>query len=156
MSPIGCYQIVAILYRPDRLRLKAPDHFRQPRRHQIDWQSNRNPKTDAATSRLRMIGPGDIWSDDPNDPAYNRLIAAPNGRDHGFTHEDLRRADPVYDVVCVLDFNLDEPKPGRGSAIFLHVWRAPRHPTAGCIAFSRTNLLDIIANWTPRSRVFVQ
>jgi L,D-peptidoglycan transpeptidase YkuD (ErfK/YbiS/YcfS/YnhG family) len=46
--------------------------------------------------------------------------------------------------------------PGRGSAIFLHVWRRPRHPTAGCIAFARADLAFILARWTPRSRVVVR
>jgi L,D-peptidoglycan transpeptidase YkuD (ErfK/YbiS/YcfS/YnhG family) len=45
---------------------------------------------------------------------------------------------------------------GRGSAIFLHVWRRPRHPTAGCIAFRRADLAWILARWTPRCRVAVE
>jgi L,D-peptidoglycan transpeptidase YkuD (ErfK/YbiS/YcfS/YnhG family) len=43
--------------------------------------------------------------------------------------------------------------PGRGSAIFLHVWRKPRHPTAGCIAFARDDLAWILAHWQRASRV---
>ena len=56
----------------------------------------------------------------------------------------------------MLDWNRHPPIAGRGSAIFLHVWRAPRQPTAGCIAFRREDLAWILARWTPRSRVLVR
>ena len=97
------------------------------------------------------IGPCDGWSDDPADPGYNRPVRLP----HRFGHEALRRADRQYDLVAVLDWNRAPIVPGRGSAIFLHVWRRPRHPTAGCIAFRRADLAFILARWTPRSRVRV-
>ena len=35
--------------------------------------------------------------------------------------------------------------PGRGSAIFLHVWRGPRHPTAGCIALTNGEMREVWA-----------
>lgn len=97
------------------------------------------------------IGPRDGWSDDPADPAYNRRVRRP----HGFGHERLRRADRQYDLVAVLDWNRDPAVAGRGSAIFLHVWRGPRRPTAGCVAFRARDLAWILARWTPRSRVVV-
>ncbi len=73
-----------------------------------------------------------------------------------FGCEALRRADPLYDLVGVLDFNRGPVVAGAGSAIFLHVWRKPRHPTEGCIAFARGDLVRILAGWTPRSRVVVR
>jgi len=85
-----------------------------------------------------VIGPRDIWSDDPRDPAYNQQTRVTT---NGYSHERLMRADPLYDLIGVLDFNLTNPKPGAGSAIFLHVWRKPRHPTEGCIAFDLRDLL---------------
>jgi L,D-peptidoglycan transpeptidase YkuD (ErfK/YbiS/YcfS/YnhG family) len=104
------------------------------------------------TGGARAIGPRDGWSDDPRDPGYN----APVRRPHRFRHEALRRADRLYDAVAVLDWNRHPPVPGRGSAIFLHLWRKPRHPTEGCIAFARRDLDWILARWTPRSRVVVR
>jgi L,D-peptidoglycan transpeptidase YkuD (ErfK/YbiS/YcfS/YnhG family) len=101
---------------------------------------------------FQPIGPRDGWSDDPGDPAYNRRIRRP----HGFGHEALRRADRLYDLVAVLDYNRHPPDPGRGSALFLHVWRKPRHPTAGCIAFRAGDLAWILSRWTARSRVVVR
>jgi len=98
------------------------------------------------------IRPWMEWCDDPGDPRYNQLIRR---RDAGGV-ERLRRADPLYDVIGVLDWNRDPPEPGRGSAIFLHVWRGPRRPTAGCVAFRRRDLLWILDRWDPRSRVIVR
>jgi L,D-peptidoglycan transpeptidase YkuD (ErfK/YbiS/YcfS/YnhG family) len=108
--------------------------------------------------RDRLPGPGapihprDGWSDDPEDPAYNRQVRRP----HRFRHEVLARADPMYDLVAVLDWNRHPAVKDRGSAIFLHVWRRPRHPTAGCIAIRRADLAWILARWTPRDRVVVR
>lgn len=98
------------------------------------------------------IGPCDGWSDDPVDPEYNRPVRRP----HPFSHEALRRADPQYDLVGVIDWNSAPVRPGAGSAVFLHIWRRPRHPTAGCIAFRREDLVWILARWTPQSRVLVR
>jgi L,D-peptidoglycan transpeptidase YkuD (ErfK/YbiS/YcfS/YnhG family) len=100
----------------------------------------------------RAIGPRDGWSDDPADPAYNTPVRLPRAA----RAEALHRPDPLYDIVAVLDWNRAPVVPGRGSAIFLHVWRAPRHPTAGCIAFAARDLAWILAHWTPRSRVVVR
>ncbi len=97
------------------------------------------------------IGLRDAWCDDPAAPSYNRLVL----RDGPGT-EKLRRPDPLYDLIGVLDFNMDPVTPGLGSAIFLHGWRKPRHPTAGCIAFARNDLRHILSHWTPRSRIVIR
>ncbi|MEL7214379.1 MAG: L,D-transpeptidase family protein [Pseudomonadota bacterium] len=102
--------------------------------------------------RGTAIGPRDLWCDDPTDPAYNTACHVPRRG----SHERLRRADGLYDLVGVLDYNRALIVPGRGSAIFLHVWRGPRRQTEGCIAFRRLDLLWIARTWTSRSRVRVQ
>lgn len=84
------------------------------------------------------IGPRDLWSDDVKDASYNLPVRAP----HSFGHEALRRPDPLYDLVLVTDWNMSAT-PGRGSAIFVHTWRRPGYPTAGCVAFAQPDLLWI-------------
>lgn len=101
---------------------------------------------------IQPIRPFDLWSDDPADPNYNRLVRPP----HRFSHEAMQRADGLYNLVAVLDWNRHPVVPGRGSAIFLHVWRRPRHPTVGCIAFAPADLGWILAHWQRHSRVMVQ
>nr|WP_269751657.1 L,D-transpeptidase family protein [Pseudophaeobacter flagellatus] len=124
-TPIGVHHVVGLYYRPDRMTRPAP------------W--------------ARAIGPGDLWSDDGSDSHYNTHVTAP----YHHSHEHLRRADPLYDLVLVLDWNWPVATPGRGSAIFIHQWRRPGYPTEGCIAFSRANLHWLAARVQPGSRVVV-
>lgn len=98
------------------------------------------------------IGLNDLWSDDPKDPNYNQLV---HSVAHPFSHEPLRRADPLYNALGVLTYNWPDATPGKGSAIFLHIWRKPRHRTEGCVAFGERNLLKILSRWTQKSRVVV-
>jgi L,D-peptidoglycan transpeptidase YkuD (ErfK/YbiS/YcfS/YnhG family) len=98
------------------------------------------------------IGPCDLWSDDPRDARYNSRVRAP----HSFSHERLRRADPLYNLVLVTDWNLSPAVPGRGSAIFVHRWRRRGAPTAGCIALRPGDLLWVARRLTPRSRLVVR
>lgn len=118
-------------------------------RHRIEMVLHRRDRLVAPGG---VIGPRDGWSDDPGDPSYNRPVRRP----HPFGHEVLRRADGQYDLVAVLDWNRAPVTPGRGSAIFLHVWRRPRYPTAGCIAFRRADLAFVLARMGPRGRVVIR
>ncbi len=99
----------------------------------------------------RVIGLRDAWCDDPEDPRYNTAILT-----DVMGEEQLRRPDPLYDIVAVLNYNRDPVRNGEGSAIFMHCWRKPRHPTAGCIAFAKPDLVWILAHWTTRSRVVIR
>ncbi len=124
-TPAGVMQITGLWYRPDRLPPPAP------------W--------------ARTIGPGDLWCDAPGDPAYNHHVRAPLA----VSHERLRRADPLYDVILTTDWNWPDARPGRGSAIFLHQWRRPHFGTEGCIAFARRDLIHIASRAQPGTRVIV-
>lgn len=57
--------------------------------------------------------------------------------------ETLRRADRLYDLVLLTDWNWPQAQRGAGSAIFLHRWRRPGYPTEGCVAFRPDHLLWI-------------
>lgn len=112
-TPKGVHRIVGMLYRPDRMARPT------------DWAV--------------PIGPRDLWSDDPRDENYNLMVRAP----HGYSHEALRRADPLYDLIIVTDWNWPRAEYAAGSAIFMHQWRRPGIPTAGCIGLSRKSLHQI-------------
>ena len=115
------------------------------------WRADRRPRPRGPLP-ARPIGPAEGWSDDPADPLYNCRVAWPCRH----SAERLRRADPLYDLVAITDFNRAPAQRGAGSAIFLHVWRGPHRPTAGCVAFRADHLAWILARWTPRSRVVIQ
>ena len=127
-TPAGAHRIVGLLYRPDRVAKAALPRWAVP------------------------LGPGDLWSDDPADPDYNLMVRAP----HGYGHERLARADPQYDIILVTDWNWPQARAGRGSAIFVHVRRGPGHPTAGCIALARADLLWIARRIAHASRIVVK
>lgn len=112
-TPRGIHGIVGMLYRPDRMAQPA------------DWAV--------------PILPGDLWSDDPRHEDYNLLVRAP----YGYSHEKLRRADPLYDLVLITDWNWPRAERGRGSAIFIHQHRRAGYPTEGCVALRRDHLLWI-------------
>ena len=108
------------------------------------WRADRLAKPDGPLD-FQPIAADMYWDDDPASPHYNTLRrGAPP--EHP---ERLLRADHVYDVVVPLGFNDDPIDPGRGSAIFLHVARPERTPTAGCVALAIDDLLEVLALLTP-------
>ena len=129
ITPKGVFRLLEVRYRPDRIDLGQ-----------------------LAVPSIPIL-PGDIWSDDPNDPFYNQPLKTMS---HPYSHEAMRRADPLYDAVGVLDFNHPNATAGRGSAIFMHIWRKPRHPTEGCIAFSNVDFGEILLRWQDRSRIIIR
>lgn len=125
-TPRGVHRIVGLLYRPDRIARPT------------DWAV--------------PIRPGDLWSDDPGHEDYNLMVRAP----YTYSHEGLRRADPLYDLVLLTDWNWPRAEKGRGSAIFLHRWRRPGFPTEGCVAFRPDHLRWIVGRLTYDSRLIVR
>ncbi len=120
-TPAGLLPLRRVLYRADRL-----------------------PRPRAAVP-VSPLAPHDGWCDDPSDSAYNRPVKLP----YAAGHEELWRADAVYDVIGVLGWNdappVRGPGPAPGSAIFLHLARPDRAPTAGCIALDHADLLALLA-----------
>ncbi|WP_417246418.1 L,D-transpeptidase family protein [Celeribacter sp.] len=98
------------------------------------------------------IGPRDLWCDATDHPAYNHLTRAP----FKASHERMRRADRLYDLVLITNWNWPDATPGKGSAIFVHRWRKPRHPTEGCVAFRADHLRWIAERVTPRTRLIIR
>ena len=89
---------------------------------------------------LRPIKAHMGWCDDPDDPNYNRPIRLPARA----RHEELMRADGLYDLVLILDHNRQPRSRGLGSAIFFHLTRGEYDPTAGCVAISRAQMLRLL------------
>lgn len=124
-TPRGIHRIVGMLYRPDRI--KQPTDWAQP------------------------IRVGDLWSDASGQDDYNLPVRAP----YAHSHENLRRGDPMYDLILITDWNFPEAKTDKGSAIFVHQWRGPGKPTAGCVAFRRDHLSWISQRIRPNSRLVI-
>lgn len=91
---------------------------------------------------MRRIRPDMLWCDQPKDANYNRLVKAPFRP----SHEEMARADGLYDICLVLDWNITSRQRERGSAIFLHLIRPGYEPTAGCIAVSLPHMRRLLAH----------
>jgi len=116
-TPLGRFPIRLVLYRADRTS---------------------RPRVPLPVHAIRET---DGWCDDPEDRNYNRLVRLPSPR----SAEGLKRDDHLYDLILVLGYN-DRPRiKGKGSAIFVHLARPCYAPTEGCIAFSRRDLLAVLA-----------
>ncbi len=124
-TPYGTHRLVGMLYRPDRMTRPA------------EW--------------ALPIRPGDLWSDDPKHEDYNLMVRAP----YPYSHERLRRADPLYDLVILTDWNWPFAVKGRGSAIFIHQWRRKGFPTEGCIALRRDHLRWLAPRIRHASRLII-
>ena len=124
-TPAGAHRLVGMLYRADRLAKPA------------GW--------------ALPVGPFDLWSDAPDDTDYNHPVRTP----YPHSHERLHRPDRLYDLILLTDWNWPQAQPGHGSAIFVHIWRKPRHPTAGCVAFARRDLLWIAPRIRPQTRLVI-
>jgi L,D-peptidoglycan transpeptidase YkuD (ErfK/YbiS/YcfS/YnhG family) len=120
-TPAGKLGLVSVLYRADRLR---------------------RPATALPAVPIR---PDAGWCDDPVDRRYNRPVRLP----YAARHERLWRDDGLYDIVVVLDYNFERPKPGAGSAIFFHIATPDFAPTAGCVAVRLNDMRQILARAGP-------
>lgn len=120
-TPIGRWPVRQALYRADRMR---------------------RPRTSLP---LRRIRPGDGWCDAPHDRNYNRPVRLP----YPTSAEEMWRRDALYDLVIVIGYNDRPRRRGAGSAIFVHLARAEMTPTAGCLAFMRRHLIQLVAAMRP-------
>jgi D-alanyl-D-alanine dipeptidase len=84
----------------------------------------------------------DVWVDDPSSPRYNQWL---KGVPTAESHEKMRRNDHLYRLGVVINYNTDPIVAGFGSAIFLHIWKAPGQSTAGCVAMAEPELQKIVA-----------
>ena len=114
-TPIGIFKIIKILYRPDKI-----GNFK-------------------FKLKSEAIKENDGWCDDINSELYNQKISFPFLQ----SAEHLYRDDDLYDLICIIDYNLYPIIKGKGSAIFLHVAKKDYSPTHGCIAIKKEELLKI-------------
>ena len=115
-TPRGCYKIGNLYFRKDR---------------------NYKPKTKLKCIPIKKnMG----WCDDPkNKKYYNKLIRMKKN----IKCETLYRKDYKYDFLIPIEYNTKNIKPGRGSAIFIHLTKNYKK-TLGCIALKKNDLLILL------------
>ncbi|MCH9634437.1 MAG: hypothetical protein S4CHLAM7_11880 [Chlamydiae bacterium] len=115
--------------------------------YSIDAVFELNPLTSPESYNLPYIyfGPTIFAVDDVNSKYYNMIVDANKVEKDWSSAEDVSLITP-YRYGAVVGFNQEPVDREAGSAIFLHVWRAPGHPTAGCTAMSEKNM-SYVAHW---------
>ena len=93
ITPKGSYKVLKIFYRKDRLK---------------------NLKTILKKIAIKKnMG----WCNDQNQRVIINLFVFP----FNYSAEKLYRKDNIYDIILVLNFNMQPIKKNKGSAIFLHI-----------------------------------
>ena len=116
ITPKGTYKIVEIYCRKDRLK-KISSKFKL-----IEIKKNMG------------------WCDDPKSKKYNQLIKLPSK----YSHENLYRENSIYDLILVLNYNMNTIIKNKGSAIFIHIANKKFKNTKGCIAIKKKNLVRLV------------
>jgi L,D-peptidoglycan transpeptidase YkuD (ErfK/YbiS/YcfS/YnhG family) len=94
-------------------------------------------------STYQRMTSDDYWIDDVNSPDYNqwkRYTGNPSSKWNSFERMNI----DLYKYGVVIEYNTNPIVPGNGSAIFLHKWRDSISPTAGCVAVSESNLVELL------------
>jgi len=128
ITPVGSYTIKYILYRKDRVR-----------------------KIQTKVKKF-IIKKNMGWCDDPRSKKYNKLIKLP----FFYNYEKLYRKENIYDIILVLNFNMNPIIKNRGSAIFVHVAKKNYEKTEGCIALKKVHLLKILKELKNNSKVMIE
>ena len=97
---------------------------------------------------LKKITKNMGWCDDPNNQNYNKEIIIKK-KNKG---EKLFRQDEMYDILVFIKYNIKKIEPFKGSAIFIHLTKN-YHPTKGCIALKKNDMLILLKLIKPGSKI---
>jgi L,D-peptidoglycan transpeptidase YkuD (ErfK/YbiS/YcfS/YnhG family) len=125
ITPIGQFKIKYILYRNDRIK-RLNTHFKQ-------------------FVITKKMG----WCNDPRSKKYNKIIKLP----FNYNFEKLYRKDNIYDVILVLNYNINPIRKNKGSAIFIHVAKNNYKSTEGCVAIKKIELLKILKDVNKNTKI---
>ena len=124
ITPRGQFKIKYLLYRKDRLKILTK-------------------------LKKKVIKKNMGWCDDPQSSQYNKLVRLP----FAYKHEKLFRKENIYDIILILNYNMNPIKKNKGSAIFIHVTKNNFKKTEGCIAIKKTKLIKLIKEISPNTKV---
>ena len=116
ITPVGLYKIKYILYRKDRIK-----------------------KIKSKLKKI-IIKKNMGWCNDPKSRKYNELINSP----FRYSYEKLFKREGIYDIILVLNYNMNPVKKNKGRAIFIHVSKKNYKQTQGCVAVKKKDLLKIL------------
>ena len=126
-TPKGNFKFEYILYRRDRtLSIKT-------------------------TLKKKIIKKNMGWCDDPNSKDYNHLIRLPSK----YSCEKLWLKENIYDIIIIINYNLNPTIKYKGSAIFLHIAKKKYQPTRGCLAINKKDMRLLIKKINKKTRLMI-
>jgi L,D-peptidoglycan transpeptidase YkuD (ErfK/YbiS/YcfS/YnhG family) len=125
VTPRGIFKINRMYYRPDRIK-----------------------NIITKIKKIKIIK-NMAWCDDPSSNLYNQQIKLSNKIDH----EKLIRNDSLYDLILVLNYNINPTIKHKGSAIFIHIAKNYYKKTKGCIALKKINLIELISKIKKNTKI---
>jgi len=126
ITPKGQFRIKYILYRKDRVKISSK-------------------------LKKKVIKKNMGWCDDPKSKQYNKLIKLP----FVYRHEKLYKKENMYDIILVLNYNMNPIKKNKGSAIYIHIAKNNFKKTEGCIAIKKNQILRIVKEVEPNTQVII-
>lgn len=99
----------------------------------------------------RQATDDDSWVDDVNSEDYNKWV---KGKPNAASWEKMKRDDDLYKYGVVIEYNMHPIVKGKGSAIFLHVWKRGGS-TLGCVAMSEEMVLKILGWLDPAKKPLI-
>ena len=128
ITPKGKYKIKFILYRKDRVK-----------------------KIQSKIKSI-IIKKNMGWCNDPLSKEYNKLVKLPSI----YSYERLYKKENTYDIILVLNYNMNPVIKNKGSAIFIHVAKNNYKKTEGCVALRKVHLIKIIKKLKYNTKVKIE
>ena len=109
----------------------------------------------SAMSQLRLpyvpLLAGTECVDDTSSIHYNTIVDRDRVPSVDWNSAEHMRRIMQYQVGVTVGYNTQPVSKGRGSCIFLHIWDGPGSSTAGCTAFPRADVEQLLA-WLDAKR----
>ncbi len=99
----------------------------------------------------RQATDDDFWVDDVHSEDYNKWV---KGKPNAASWEKMKRDDDQYKYGLVIEYNMHPIIKGKGSAIFLHVWKGGGS-TVGCVSMSEEMVLKILGWLDPAKKPLI-
>lgn len=94
--------------------------------------------------------------DDANSTFYNRIANRMQvGNFDWKSSEKMKAISPEYDLGVFVAYNSYPVEKGKGSCIFLHIWKDAQTATAGCTAMDRIQLERILGWLQPTKNPYL-
>ena len=89
------------------------------------------------------------WCDDVTSSDYNKLIQFPFKK----KAEKLYLKANIYDLILVMNYNINPILKNKGSAIFLHLANKKFSSTKGCVAIKKKDFLKILPSINKKTKI---